>query len=168
MKIWKNFACLLLAGVSTVLLYSGCTKKSTSFGEKVSDGYILNANEDLLKNVQDDSDYGITFIDVGEQKTVDPSMIKSALSDPSKYFTIEGKATKVGKNKLKIATTSNATIDLKKSLATFWGLNSKKISDFLTNAAGEGDNCGTCYGVKGFTQVTCESPSSLFCCGNCQ
>ena len=67
MKNWKNLASLVV-GVSMILIYSNCTKKSRLFFEQVSDGYILTANEELLKNVQDNSDYGVTFIDLADRK----------------------------------------------------------------------------------------------------
>jgi hypothetical protein len=165
MKIWKNLVFVVI-GSSLMLIYSNCAKKSTSSFEQVSDGYILTANEKVLKNVQDNSDYGITFIDLSGQKA-DPDTIRKALSDRSKHSTVEGKATKVGGNKLRITTASKVTVDLTRPFGTFLGLNSKKLGDLLAGA-GEGENCGTCFGVKGFTEVTCDDPNSIVCCQNCQ
>ena len=165
MKIWKNVASLL-AVVSIILIYASCAKKTGPFCEKVSDGYLLTG--DLVKKVQDNSDYGITFVDTGGAKTVDSDTIKKALSDPSKYCTLEGKATKIGRNKVKVTTPSKLTVDLTRPVAVFSGLNSEKLRNFLSGAAGEGENCGMCYGVKGFTEVTCTDPNSIVCCENCQ
>ena len=88
MRIWKTLP-LIVVAVSIILICSNCTKRSVSPIEQVFDGYIFPASEELLKNVQDNSDYRITFIDVGGQKTADRDVIKSALSDSSKYCTLE-------------------------------------------------------------------------------
>jgi hypothetical protein len=165
MKNWKNLASLVV-GVSMILIYSNCTKKSRSFFEQVSDGYILTANEELLKNVQDNSDYGVTFIDLGGQKTVDRDVIKNALSDSSKYCTLEGRANKVGGNKLKITTDSKLTVDLKRPFATFWGVNFKQIGDFLSGGHSAA-NCSGCGGISDMKQVTCTDPASVLCCTTC-
>jgi hypothetical protein len=161
MKIWKNLASVVV-GVSMILIYSNCTKRSESSFEQVSDGYIFTANEELLKNVRDDSDYRITFIDVGGQKTVDRDMIKNALSDSSKYCTLEGKANKVGRNKLKVTTDSKLTVDLRQPYASFWGVNSKQLGDSLSSGHAAG-NC-ECGGIPDMKQVTCTDPASVLCC----
>src|SRR5256885_10688734 len=111
MKISKNLA-FLLVGVLIILLYSNCAKKGTSFVEAVSDGYIITADEESFKNVKDDTDYAITFVDVGEGKSANRDVIKAALSDSSKVSSLEGKAKKVGANQVKISTNSKLTIDL--------------------------------------------------------
>jgi len=164
MKIWKNLASVVV-GVSMILIYSNCNKRSGSSSEQVSDGYIFTANEELLKNVRDGSDYKVTFIDVGGQKTVDRDVIKNALSDSSKYCTLEGKANKVGRNKLKITTDSKLTVDLKRPFATFWGVNVKQIGDFLSGGHGA-SNC-SCGGIEDMKQVTCTDPGSALCCTTC-
>lgn len=161
MKTWKKLASLI-AGVSIILTYSNCATQQTSSVQSVSDGYIVTANEKLLKNVRDGSKYAITFIALGTQKPA-PKVIRQALSDPSRHSTVEGKATKVGANKLKITTTSKVTIDLTQPFGTFWGLNSKKISDFLSGKPGRGAGC-RCYGVDDFHAVNCDDPKSLVCC----
>jgi hypothetical protein len=163
MTIWKNLPSLV-AGVSIILIYSNCTKRSGSSVEQVSDGYIFTANEELLKDVQDNSDYRVTFIDLGGQKTADRDVIKNALSDSSKYCTLEGKANKAGGNKLKLTTDSKLTVDLRRPFATFWGVNAKQIGDFLSVAAG---GCSGCGGIEDMKQVTCTDPASVLCCATC-
>jgi hypothetical protein len=122
----------------------------------------------LFKNVQGNSDYGITFVDIGGAKTVDSDTIKKALSAPSRYCTLEGKAAKVGRNKVKVTTVSNLTVDLTRPVAVFAGLNSQRLRDFLSGGASAGENCGICYGMPGFKEVACEDPNSIVCCQNCQ
>jgi hypothetical protein len=151
----------LVVGLSILFIYSGCAKKRVAFLEQVSDGYIFAANEELLKDIQDNSDYGITLIDLGKEKP-DRDTLKKALADPSKHSTVEGKATKLGDNRLKITTSSKVTVDVRQPFATFWGLNSKKIDDFLAGGSAAG-NC-QCYGVDDFKEVTCTDPNSVICC----
>src|SRR5437764_7155120 len=121
MKIWKNLA-FLLVSAAIILLYSNCAKKRTSFVEPVSDGYVIAVEEESLKGIKDDTDYAITLVDIGEGKTADRDAIKAALSDSSKYSSLEGKAKKVDTNKVKIITDSKLTIDLTRPFATFLGV----------------------------------------------
>ena len=126
-------------------------------------------SERLFKKVKKNSDFAVTFVDVGGQKNPDSKMIKKALSNPSKHCTLEGKVTKVGKNKLKMSTPSTLTVNLNRSFGVIWGLGSSKLNDWLTNGLAPGDpNCGTCSGIKGFVRVYCEDPNSVMCCENCQ
>jgi hypothetical protein len=166
MKICKNLI-FVVVGALTILIYSNCATQITSFVQQTADGYVLTASEKQLKKIRDNSNYAVTFVDFGGQKP-DRAVIRKSLSDPSRHSTLEGKATKLGGNRLKITTSSKVTIDLKQPFGTFWGLNSKKIRDFLAGRAEGGEDCGVCYGVKGFTPVTCTDPKSLVCCENCQ
>jgi hypothetical protein len=136
----------------------------TSFVEQVSDGYVITGNEQSLKDVLQDDNYAITFVDVGGRKTADRDVIKNALSDSSKYCTLEGKAKMVGKNQVKITTDSKLTVDLKRPFATFWGVNAERLRDLASRRADESScNCG---GIPDMHQVTCEIITSVLCCAN--
>ena len=165
MKIWKNLA-FLLVSAAIILLYSNCAKKRTSFVEPVSDGYVIAVEEESLKGIKDDTDYAITLVDIGEGKTADRDAIKAALSDSSKYSSLEGKAKKVDTNKVKIITDSKLTIDLTRPFATFLGVNSKRLSDLLSGGTASG-NCSGCGGIPDMNQVTCHDPTSVLCCTTC-
>ena len=165
MNILKNLA-FLFVGVSIILLYSNCTKKRTAFVEPVSDGYVITADEESLKNVKEDADYAITFVDVGEQKTADRDVIKAALSDSSKYSSLEGKATKVGPNQVKITTDSKLTVDLTRPFATFFGVNSNRLADLLSGGQAASADC-SCGGIPDMKQVTCHEAPSTLCCTTC-
>src|SRR2546423_83686 len=99
MKILKSLT-FLSVGALIVLFFSHCAKKRTSFIEPVSDGYVITVQEESLKGIKDDTDYAITLVDVGEQKSADRDAIKAALSDSSRYSSVEGKAKKVGADKV--------------------------------------------------------------------
>jgi hypothetical protein len=165
MKISKNLA-FLLVGVLIILLYSNCAKKGTSFVEAVSDGYIITADEESFKNVKDDTDYAITFVDVGEGKSANRDVIKAALSDSSKVSSLEGKAKKVGANQVKISTNSKLTIDLKRPFATFLGVNSNRLGDLLSGGQAASADC-SCGGIPDMKQVTCHEAPSTLCCTTC-
>jgi hypothetical protein len=164
MKIWKNLA-FLLVSVAIILIYTSCAKKRTSFVEPVSDGYVITVQEESLKGMKDDTDYAFTVVDVGEAKTADRDAIKAAMSDSSKYFSVEGKAKKVGADKVKITTDSKLTVDLTRPFATFLGVNSKRLSDLLSGGTASAD-C-SCGGIPDMKQVTCHDPTSVLCCATC-
>ena len=165
MKIWKNLA-LLLVSVAIILGYSSCAKKRKSVVVPVSDGYVLSVDEESLKNIKDDTDYTITVVDVGEAKSADRDAIKAAMSDSSKYSSVEGKAKKVGAHKVKITTDSKLTVDLTRPFATFLGVNSKRLSDLLSGGTASAD-CSSCGGIPEMKQVTCHDPTSVLCCTTC-
>src|SRR5437588_12442026 len=131
MKIWKNLA-FLLVSVAVILVSSSCAKKRTSFVETVSDGYVITVPGESLKGIKDDTDYAITVVDVGEGKTADRDAIKAAMSDSSKYSSVEGKAKKVGAHKVKITTDSKLTVDLTRPFVTLLGVNSKRLRALLS------------------------------------
>jgi hypothetical protein len=165
MKIWKNLAPLVV-GISIVLAYSNCATERASFVEQVSDGYVFTADAESLKKIRDHSNYAITFVVLGEQKA-DRQSIKKALSDPSRHSTVQGKATKVGGNKLKITTTSTLTVDLKRPFATFWGVNAERLRELVSSGHAAGTNCPGCGGIPDMKQVTCHDPASTLCCNTC-
>jgi hypothetical protein len=167
MKIWKDLV-LVAFGILLVLTYLNCAKKGTSSVEQVSDGYVFTANEESFKNVQDNSDYAITFVSVGGRKTVDRDVINNALSDRSKYSMLEGKAKRLGTNQLKLITDSKIGIDLTQAYATFWGLNSKQVRELASGVRGASDSCGSCGGIPDMVQVTCTDPASVLCCNTCK
>lgn len=167
MKLWKNFVSVLLIGVSISFICFACSRKSETSSEKVSDGYVFTASEDVVGKVQDNSDYGVTFVDLDGKTTADADTIRKALSDPSKHSTVEGKATKVEKNKLKLITASNIGVDLKRPVAVFWGLNAQKIKDLLSGGLTASDKSCDCGGIPDMKQVTCHDPASVLCCGSC-
>jgi len=136
----------------------------TSFVEQVSDGYVITGNEQSLKDVRQDGNYAITFVDVGGRKTADRDVIKNALSDSSKYCTLEGKAKLVGKNQVKITTDSKLTVDFKQPFATFWGVNAERLRD-LTSRRADSSPCN-CGGIPDMHQVTCEIITSVLCCAS--
>jgi hypothetical protein len=164
MKIWKNLA-FLLVSVAIILAYSSCAKKRASVVAPVSDGYIITVDEESLKNIKDDTDYTFTVVDVGEGKTADRDAIKTAMSDSSKYSSVEGKAKKVGAHKVKITTDSKLTVDLTRPFATFLGVNSKRLNDLLSGGTASAD-C-SCGGIPEMKQVTCHDPTSVLCCTTC-
>ena len=165
MKIWKNLR-FLLVSVAIILAYSSCAKKHASIVQTVSDGYIITVDEESLKNIKDDSDYTITVVDVGEAKTADRDAIKTAMSDSSRYSSVEGKAKKVGADKVKIITDSKLAIDLTRPFATFLGVNSKRLSDLLSGGQTASADC-SCGGIPDMKQVTCHDPASVLCCTTC-
>ena len=165
MKIWKNLASVLV-GVSIIFVYSNCAKKRTSLVQQVSDGYLITADEESLKKVGEDSNYAITFVDVGDQKTASRDVIKKALSDSSKYSTLEGKAKVVGKNQLRLTTDSKLTVDLNRPFATFLGVNANQLGDLLSGGPAADSNCD-CGGIPQMKQVTCHDPTSVLCCTTC-
>jgi hypothetical protein len=165
MNIWKNLA-FLLVSVTIILAYSSCAKKHASVVQPVSDGYVITVDEESLNNIKDDTDYTITVVDVGEAKTADRDAIKAAMSDSSRYSSVEGKAKKVGTHKVKITTDSKLTIDLTRPFATFLGVNSKRLSDLVSGGAASAD-CGSCGGIPDMKQVTCHDPTSVLCCTTC-
>ena len=164
MKIWKNLAFLLLS-VAIVLAYSSCAKKRASVVEAVPDGYVITVDEESLKNIKDDTDYTFTVVDVGEAKTADRDAIKTAMSDSSKYSSVEGKAKKIGAHKVKVTTDSKLTVDLTRPFATFLGVNSKRLIDLLSGGTASAD-C-SCGGIPEMKQVTCHDPTSVLCCTTC-
>jgi hypothetical protein len=134
----------------------------TSFVEQVSDGYVITGNAASLRDVKQDGNFAVTFVDVDGRKSVDRDVIKNALADSSKYCTLEGKATLVGKSQVKIITASKLTVDLKRPFATFWGVNAERLRDLASrNAAGSACSCG---GIPDMHQVTCEIITSVLCC----
>jgi hypothetical protein len=165
MKIWKNLASLVV-GISILLVYSNCAKKGTSSVQRVSDGYLITAYEESLKSVGEESNYAITFVNVGEQKTAGRDEIKKALSDSSKYCTLEGKAKVVGRDQLKITTDSKLTVDLSRPFATFLGVNASRLQDLLSGGHAANSNCD-CGGIPDMKQVICHDPASVLCCGSC-
>jgi hypothetical protein len=165
MKIWKNFGSIVV-GVSIIFVYSNCAKKRTTSVERVSDGYLITVDEESLKNVGTDTNYAVTFVDVGGQKTADRDVIKSALSDSSKYCTLEGKAKVVGRNQLRVTTDSKLTVDLNRPFATFLGVNAKRLGDLLSGGHAASSNCD-CGGIPDMKQVTCHDPTSVLCCRTC-
>ena len=171
----KLQTCLIVLAVSLsciicdVAVASSPASKQSTFVRKVPDGYVLTVSQRVFKKIKNNGDFAVTFFDAGGQKNPDPKMIKKALSDRSKHCTLEGKATKVGKNEVKISTSSTLTVNLSRPFGVYWGLGSSKLSDWLTNGIAPGDpNCGTCSGVKGFVRVQCTDPNSVICCENCQ
>jgi hypothetical protein len=164
MKILTNLA-FLLVSVAIILAYSGCAKKHKSIVAPVSDGYVITVDEESLKNIKDDTDYSITVVDVGEAKTADRDAIKAAMSDSSKYSSVEGKAKKVGAHRVKITTDSKLTVDLTRPFATFLGVSSQRLSDLLSGGTASAD-C-SCGGIPEMKQVTCHDPTSVLCCTTC-
>lgn len=167
MKIFKDVGPLFLV-VAIVFCYSSCAKKKTSFVEEQSDGYVFTANEESFKNVRENSSYLITFIDAGGQKTLDRDAVKAALGDATKYCSIQGTASKIGNNQLKITTGSKITVDLARPFATFWGIDSKRLRELVTSTAPATESCGTCGGIPDMVQVTCQEPTSVLCCTTCK
>ena len=165
MKILKSLTFLLIAAL-IVLFYSNCAKKRTSFVEPVSDGYVITVDEESFKNIKDDTDYAITFVDIGEQKSADREAIKTALSDSSKVSSLEGKAKKVGANQVKISTDSKLSVNLKRPIATFFGVNSSRLSDLLSGGQAASADC-SCGGIPDMKQVTCHEAPSTLCCTTC-
>jgi hypothetical protein len=142
-------------------------KSSGSFYEKVSDGYVFTVSDEVARNFRESSEYAVTFVQVGAQKDVSEADLKEMLANPSNRSTLEGKASKVGPNQVKVVTASTVTIDLNRPYATFWGLNEQWLQDILAGRRREGDSCGMCYGVDGFTEVPCDDPNSIVCCEAC-
>jgi hypothetical protein len=164
MKNWKKFAFVVLTAGSAVLFYASCATQSTAAFEQVPDGYVFAADAETLKNVRDGGNFKVTFVDLGGQKTVTPDVIKSALSNPARYTTLSGKATKVGPNRVKITTGKKLTVDVRQPVATFYGVNAKEIRDMLSRGRGAGETTCDCGGIPDMRQVTCTDPSSVLCC----
>jgi hypothetical protein len=165
MKIWKNLG-FLLVSVAIILACSSCAKKHAPVVQSVSDGYVITVDEESLKNIKDDNDYTITLVDVAEAKTADRDAIKAAMSDSSRYSSVEGKANKVGAHKVKITTDSKLTIDLTRPFATFLGVNSKRLSDLVSGGQAASADC-SCGGIPDMKQVTCHEAPSTLCCTTC-
>jgi preprotein translocase subunit SecE len=91
-------------------------------------------------------------VDVGEAKTADRDAIKAAMSNSSKYSSVEGKAKKIGAHRVKITTDSKLTVDLTRPFATFLGVSSQRLSDLLSGGTASAD-C-SCGGIPEMKQVT--------------
>jgi hypothetical protein len=157
----------MLSGSSPVLHKGNIMKSDGSFYEKVSDGYVFEVSDEVARKFRESSDYAVTFVQLDGQKDVKGADLKKLLANASNRSTLEGKATKAGANRIKIVTASTVTIDLNRLHAAYWGLNDQRLQDILAGRRREGDSCGMCYGVEGFTEVTCTDPNSIVCCVAC-
>jgi hypothetical protein len=158
-------AVLVLLSVIVTFLGVQCTGAIT-FPQRVSDGYVFKASEKTVARIVDGSRYGVTLVDLSQSSTPDSDAdLRRILAVKSNYSIIEGTVRKLGDDRLKIVTDTKITIDLTRKYGVYWGLDSKRLSDYLNGATGAG--CGTCGGVDNFTKCPDCAPPSVLCCCAC-
>jgi hypothetical protein len=164
-RILLGVAILIVITFTALLGFGKSAPKTSTFCQKVPDGYVLTGSEQALKGVHDRKRYAVTLLDTGGAKNSNKAAVKKALSSPSKHFSIVGTATRLGRNKVKITTNTSATVDLSRPLVVFWASTENELRDALRG--GVANSCGTCSGVDGYREVACQDPNSVVCCGYC-